>query len=88
MPVPTRGRFPASISFYEGKGDAVPDLLQHPVKDDLGSFTSCGDFVQWFSGTVGARKGGKPDSAGTVFDQKSKKPPRWLLLRSVKLPKG
>ena len=67
MPVPTRGRFPASISFYEGKGDAVPHLLQHPVKDDLGSFTSCGDFVQWFPGTVGAGKGGKPDSAGTVF---------------------
>ena len=73
MPVPTRGRFPASISFYEGKGDAVPHLLQHPVKDGLGSFTSCGDFVQWFPGTVGARKGGKPDSAGTVLGVEEEK---------------
>ena len=45
----------------------MPHLLQHPVKDGLGSFTSCGDFVQCFPGTVGARKGGKPDSAGTVL---------------------
>ena len=34
----------------------MPHLLQYPVKDGLGSFTSCGDSFQWFPGTVEAAK--------------------------------